>query len=84
MTIDRASSRVAEGAFGRAMLFATLWMLACAAVAVAMDVTLGPSSRRYTGGLFVWVGLIGGLVIARLAWTRNASRAKQAGEAPPA
>ena len=78
MTIDRASSRVAEGSFGRAMLFATLWMLACAAVVVAMDMILGPSSRRYAGGPFVWVGLIGGIVIARLTWTPNASRAKEA------
>ncbi|WP_337176903.1 hypothetical protein [Paludisphaera sp.] len=77
MAIDHASNPAAEGSFGRAMLFVTLWLLACAAVVVALDVILGPSSRRYAGGAFVWVGLLGGFVIARLAWTPTGTRAKE-------
>lgn len=83
MAIDHESNLAAEGACGRAMLFVTLWILACAAVVVAVDLILGPSSRRYAGGAFVWVGLLGGFVIARLTRTPTGIRAKQAPKEDP-
>jgi hypothetical protein len=77
MTIDRASNRVAPEPIGRGILFLTLWMLACVGVAVAVDVILGPSSRRYMRGLAQGAVGIGGFIILKLTWTPTASRAKE-------